>query len=105
MNQYQQPTQSYQDHSAPGIVARNRLLRNTYMLLAISMSKQSSAHGLALKLQLNTLLSPGISTIVFFAGAFGLMFLVERNRKLSELSASYCSLPSLWVLCCRAYSA
>lgn len=82
MNQYQQPTQ-YQDHSASGVVARNRVLRNTYMLLAISMVPTIFGAWLALKLQLNTLLSPGMSTIVFFAGAFGLMFLVERNRNSS----------------------
>lgn len=79
MNQYQQPTQ-YQDHSTAGAVIRHRVLRNTYMLLAISMIPTVIGAWLALKLGLNQLFSPGISTIIFFAGAFGLMFLVERNR-------------------------
>lgn len=79
MNQYQQPTQ-YQQQSTAGAVVRNRVLRNTYMLLAISMIPTVFGAWLALQLGLNQLLSPGMSTIVFFAGAFGLMFLVERNR-------------------------
>ncbi|AVL71517.1 Bax inhibitor-1/YccA family protein [Oligella urethralis] len=79
MNQYQQPTQ-YRQQSTAGAVVRNRVLRNTYMLLAISMIPTVFGAWLALQLGLNQLLSPGMSTIVFFAGAFGLMFLVERNR-------------------------
>ena len=79
MIQYQQPTQ-YQDHSTSGAVVRNRVLRNTYMLLAISMIPTVIGAWLALKLGLNQLFSPGVSMIIFFAGAFGLMFLVERNR-------------------------
>ena len=79
MNQYQQPTQ-YQQQSTAGAVVRNRVLRNTYMLLAISMIPTVFGAWFALQLGLNQLLSPGMSTIVFFAGAFGLMFLVERNR-------------------------
>lgn len=82
MNQYQQPTQ-YQDHSAAGAVVRNRVLRNTYMLLAISMIPTVVGAWLSLKLGLNQILSPGISMIVFFAGAFGLMFLIERNKNSS----------------------
>lgn len=82
MNQYQQPTQ-YQDHSAAGAVVRNRILRNTYMLLAISMIPTVVGAWLSLKLGLNQILSPGISMIVFFAGAFGLMFLIERNKNSS----------------------
>lgn len=79
MNQYQQPTQ-YRQQSTAGAVVRNRVLRNTYMLLAISMIPTVFGAWLALQLGLNQLLSPGMFTIVFFAGAFGLMFLVERNR-------------------------
>lgn len=79
MNQYQQPTK-YQDHSTAGAVVQNRVLRNTYMLLAISMIPTVFGAWLALKLGLNQMFSPGMSMIVFFAGAFGLMFLVERNR-------------------------
>ncbi len=82
MNQYQQPTQ-YQEHSAAGAVVRNRVLRNTYMLLAISMIPTVVGAWLSLKLGLNQILSPGISMIVFFAGAFGLMFLIERNKNSS----------------------
>jgi modulator of FtsH protease len=66
MNQYQQPTQ-YQDHSTSGAVVRNRVLRNTYMLLAISMIPTVIGAWLALKLGLNQLFSPGVS-MIFFMG-------------------------------------
>lgn len=82
MNQYQQPTQN-QDHSAAGAVVRNRVLRNTYILLAISMIPTVFGAWLSLQLGLNQILSPGMSMIVFFAGAFGLMFLIERNKNSS----------------------
>ena len=64
-------------------MVRNRVLRNTYMLLAISMIPTVVGAWLSLKLGLNQILSPGISMIVFFAGAFGLMFLIERNKNSS----------------------
>lgn len=79
MNQFQQPAQ-YREQTAGGAIVRHRVLRNTYMLLAISMIPTVIGAWLALKLGLNQMFSPGISMIIFFAGAFGLMFLVERNR-------------------------
>ena len=68
---------------APGQVVRNRVLRNTYWLLAASLIPTVLGAALALQLNLNAILAPGISTIIFLVGAFGLMFAVEKNKNSS----------------------
>lgn len=82
MNQTQSPS-PYTTGVGRDAVIRHRVLRNTYMLLAISMVPTVLGAWLALQLGLNRMMSPGISTIIFFAGAFGLMYLIERNRNSS----------------------
>lgn len=66
-------------------VARNRVLRNTYWLLALSMIPTVLGAMLGLSSGMNRFMvaSPGTSAIVFLIGAFGLMYLVERNKESS----------------------
>lgn len=66
-------------------VARNRVLRNTYWLLALSMIPTVLGAMVGLSSGMNSFMaaSPGTSTIIFLVGAFGLMFLVERNKESS----------------------
>lgn len=66
-------------------VARNRVLRNTYWLLALSLIPTVIGAAVGLSSGFNQFMtaSPGMSTLVFFIGAFGLMFLVERNKNSS----------------------
>lgn len=66
-------------------VARNRVLRNTYWLLALSLipTVLGAMVGLSSGVSQFMSASPGTSTIVFLVGAFGLMFLVERNKNTS----------------------
>ncbi|NEN75683.1 Bax inhibitor-1/YccA family protein [Pelistega sp. NLN82] len=78
MNSYDQHT--IQTQQADSLMAKNRVLRNTYLLLAISMIPTVLGAVLALQLNLFSNLNPWVSTLIFFAGAFGLMFLVEKNR-------------------------
>jgi len=68
---------------APGEVVRNRVLRNTYWLLALSMvpTVLGAAVGLATGLNQVMNASPGMTTLVFLIGAFGLMFAIEKNRE------------------------
>ena len=68
-----------------GAAARNRVLRNTYWLLALSLipTVLGAALGLTSGVSQFMAASPGTSTIVFLVGAFGLMFLVERNKNSS----------------------
>ncbi|AYN21482.1 Bax inhibitor-1/YccA family protein [Alcaligenes aquatilis] len=67
---------------AQSLIARNRVLRNTYWLLALSMIPTVLGALLGLSSGINRVMgaSPGLSAIVFLVGAFGLMFLVEKNK-------------------------
>ncbi|MEO9121425.1 MAG: Bax inhibitor-1 family protein, partial [Burkholderiaceae bacterium] len=67
---------------APSGVARNRVLRNTYWLLTLSLipTVVGALVGLYTGVARVMAVSPGTSMIVFLIGAFGLMFLVERNK-------------------------
>jgi modulator of FtsH protease len=60
----------------------NRVLRNTYMLLALSMvpTVVGAWFGVASGLSQTMLASPMISLVVFMVGAFGFMFAIERNK-------------------------
>jgi modulator of FtsH protease len=60
--------------------ARNRVLRNTYWLLALSMIPTVLGAWIGVNTGIVANLSPGLSMIVFFAGAFGLMFAIEKNK-------------------------
>jgi modulator of FtsH protease len=59
-----------------------RVLRNTYWLLALSMLPTIAGawFGVASGLFGTMLRSPGVTMIVFFAGAFGLMYAIERTK-------------------------
>jgi modulator of FtsH protease len=65
--------------------ARNKVLRNTYALLALSLVPTVLGAWLALALGLDKtmLASPGLTMIVFFVGAFGFIFGIERNKESS----------------------
>jgi modulator of FtsH protease len=71
--------------SAPGEVVRNRVLRNTYWLLAASMIPTVLGAWVGLSSGINRVMgaSPGMSAIIFLIGAFGLMFAIERNKNSS----------------------
>lgn len=60
---------------------RNAVLRNTYWLLSLSMVPTVLGAWLGVQFNLLGSLGPGISMLVFFAGAFGLMFMVEKNKE------------------------
>lgn len=63
-------------------VVRNRVLRNTYWLLALSLIPTVLGAAVGMYSGLNQVMaaSPGMTAIVFLAGAFGLMFAVEKNK-------------------------
>ena len=68
--------------SAGSQIARNKVLRNTYWLLAISLIPTVAGAALGLFTGLNQVMnaSPIFSVIVFLGGAFGLMYAIEKNR-------------------------
>jgi modulator of FtsH protease len=63
-------------------VVRNRVLRNTYWLLAISLIPTVLGAAVGMTSGLNQVMasSPGMTAIFFLIGAFGLMFAIEKNK-------------------------
>jgi modulator of FtsH protease len=59
---------------------RNRVLRNTYWLLALSMVPTVLGAWIGLTTGIARAMSPGIGLIVFLAGAFGFMFAIEKTK-------------------------
>ncbi|MBP6020818.1 MAG: Bax inhibitor-1/YccA family protein [Burkholderiaceae bacterium] len=86
MNDFRQTLPESGGYSAASALAvRNRVMRNTYWLLALSLIPTVLGALVGLNSGINQIMgtSPGTSTIVFLIGAFGLMFLIERNKNSS----------------------
>ncbi|ARP95872.1 Bax inhibitor-1/YccA family protein [Bordetella genomosp. 13] len=69
-------------HAGAGEVVRNRVLRNTYWLLALSLIPTVLGAAVGLYSGINQVMggSPGITAIVFLVGAFGMMYAIEKNK-------------------------
>jgi modulator of FtsH protease len=59
---------------------RNRVLRNTYWLLALSMIPTVLGAWLGVATGFTRTMGPGMSAIVFLAGAFGFIFAIEKTK-------------------------
>jgi len=59
---------------------RNRVLRNTYWLLALSMVPTVLGAWIGVSTGITRAMSPGIGLVVFLVGAFGFMFAIERTK-------------------------
>lgn len=66
--------------SIPSAQERNRVLRNTYWLLALSMVPTVLGAWLGLATGLARAMSPMVSLVVFLGGAFAFMFAIERTK-------------------------
>jgi modulator of FtsH protease len=75
-----QPVYTGSPGSGALAVERNRVLRNTYWLLALSMVPTVLGAWVGMAMGINQILSPGIGLIVFLVGAFGFMFAIEKNK-------------------------
>lgn len=62
------------------LAQRERVLRNTYWLLALSMLPTVAGAWLGVTIGIATMLKPGISMMVFLGGAFGFMYAIERTK-------------------------
>ena len=80
MNQTLQPNQSWDADGTVSVVQRNRVLRNTYWLLALSMVPTVLGAWIGVSTGLAGSLSPGIGLVVFLVGAFGFMFAIEKTK-------------------------
>ncbi|MDH5538539.1 MAG: Bax inhibitor-1 family protein [Rhizobacter sp.] len=71
-------------HHSTGVGAsalqRNRVLRNTYWLLALSMVPTVLGAWIGMASGISRAMTPGISLMVFLAGAFGFMFAIEKTK-------------------------
>ena len=74
--------QNYPGVAGSGALAdqRNRVLRNTYWLLALSMVPTVLGAFIGVQTGLMRNLSPGMGAIVFLAGAFGFIFAIEKFK-------------------------
>jgi len=59
---------------------RNRVLRNTYWLLALSMVPTVLGAWIGVQTGIARAMTPGIGLIVFLVGAFGFMFAIEKLK-------------------------
>jgi len=62
------------------VAQRNKVLRNTYWLLALSMVPTVLGAWIGVSTGLVRAMSPGISLVVFLVGSFGLMFAIEKTK-------------------------
>ncbi len=72
--------QTYDGAAVSTAAERNRVLRNTYWLLALSMVPTVLGAWLGVQTGIARAMSPGIGLIVFLAGAFGFMFAIEKFK-------------------------
>ena len=62
---------------------RNKVLRNTYWLLALSMVPTVLGAWVGIATGFNAALSPGIGMVLFLAGAFGFMYAIDKTKNSS----------------------
>src|SRR5690349_4297369 len=77
--------QTYPGYAGSGSLAeqRNRVLRNTYWLLALSMVPTVLGAWIGVTTGLVNSMGVGMSAIVFLVGAFGFMFAIEKTKESS----------------------
>jgi modulator of FtsH protease len=67
---------------ADGLVTqRQRVLRNTYWLLSLSLVPTVLGAWIGVATGIASMMTPGISLIVFMGGAFGFMFAIEKTKE------------------------
>jgi modulator of FtsH protease len=75
--------QNYYGFVEANPAVRNRTLRNTYWLLALSMIPTVLGADIGVATGFAQMMSPVVSLVVFMAGAFGFMFAIEKTKNSS----------------------
>jgi modulator of FtsH protease len=77
--------QTYPGYAGSGSLTeqRNRVLRNTYWLLALSMVPTVLGAWIGVTTGIVNTMGVGMSAIVFLVGAFGFMFAIEKTKESS----------------------
>ncbi len=68
------------DYTGAALQQRNRVMRNTYWLLALSMLPTILGAWVGVATGLTASLSGGLGLIVFLGGAFGFMYAIEKTK-------------------------
>ncbi len=67
-------------YAVPSVEQRNRVLRNTYWLLALSMVPTVLGAWIGVATGFMATMGAGMSAIIFLAGAFGFIFAIEKTK-------------------------
>ena len=67
-------------YAVPSVEQRNRVLRNTYWLLALSMVPTVLGAWIGVSTGFMATMGVGMSFIVFMAGAFGFIYAIEKTK-------------------------
>lgn len=67
-------------YAAGTAAQRNRVLRNTYWLLALSMLPTVLGAWVGVATGITAAMGPGLGLVVFLVGAFGFMFAIEKTK-------------------------
>jgi modulator of FtsH protease len=67
-------------YAATSAAQRNRVLRNTYVLLALSMIPTVLGAWIGVATGLTLALGGGLGLVVFLAGAFGFIYAIEKTK-------------------------
>ncbi len=63
------------DNGYDGVLSTNKVLRNTYFLLSLTLLFSAGVAGVAMVMNV-----PPVHWIILLVGFYGLIFLTERNR-------------------------
>ena len=81
MNEHIQTLDSSASYGQDALqIQRNKVLRNTYWLLALSLLPTVFGAWLGVATGITNALSGGVGLVVFLAGAFGFMFAIEKTK-------------------------
>lgn len=80
MDESLRTTQQYGGYAVPSVEQRNRVLRNTYWLLALSMVPTVLGAWLGVATGIVAAMGVGMSFIVFMVGAFGFIYAIEKTK-------------------------
>ena len=72
--------QSFEYGAGAMLEQRNKVLRNTYLLLALSMLPTVLGAWLGVATGITQSLSGGLGLVVFLGGAFGFMYAIEKTK-------------------------
>jgi modulator of FtsH protease len=80
MNEQMQPSGRFGAAVGNAAAQRNKVLRNTYWLLALSMLPTVLGAWIGVQTGITASLTGGLGLIVFLGGAFGFMYAIEKTK-------------------------